>query len=260
MRVRVVLARFIVRLGQFVQSLALMVMRPDDLVEYSRKTYAKSKSIEGWGRDDILTKGLSADETVLFEKIPRKKGKILLLGVGGGREAISFGKSGFEVTGADFVPEMVTAAQKNAAKYGVKIDGIEQEISRLDVPAAIYDVVWLSASMYSCIPTRQRRINMLKRISKALTLDGCFVCQFHWDPVRKVSPSAAFARKIIAVLTLGNIWYEKGDQLWGNAEFIHAFSQKEVLKSEFKAGGFEIVHIHIAEGDMTGGAVLKPIT
>jgi SAM-dependent methyltransferase len=50
--------------------------------------------------------GLEPREITLFEKIPLSKGRVLVLGLGGGREAIHFARLGFEVTGIDFIPEM----------------------------------------------------------------------------------------------------------------------------------------------------------
>ena len=63
----------------------------------------------------------------------------------------------------DFVAEMVERAKANAARQGVALEGLVQEISQLDVPDGVYDLVWLSARMYSCLPTRQRRVEMLRR-------------------------------------------------------------------------------------------------
>ena len=257
MRLRVVMGRFLVRLGGFIQSLALMVMRPDDLVEFSRQTYARPKDVESWNREELVDSGLSSDETALLEKVPLKEGQVLLLGVGGGREAISLGRIGFEVTGVDFVPEMIQRARKNATRHGVRIEGLVQEISKLDVSGEPFDMVWLSAGMYSSVPTRKRRIKMLKRIGNALRPGGYFACQFHWDTRGRSSPKVEFARKAFAFLTLGNLWHEKGDILWGNTEFLHGFSSKNELRSEFDEGGFEVVYIHIHEGMIRGEAALK---
>lgn len=256
MRFRIAISRFLIRLGRFIQSLPVVVMRPNDLTEFGRQTYAKSEDVESWVGKDVVSAGLTREEMILLNKIPLKQGQLLLLGVGGGREAIPFAKMGFQVTGVDFVPEMVEKAIENARKDGVKLEGIVQEISRLDVPADSYDIIFLSAAMYSCVPTRNRRVEMLKRIQKALKSEGFFMCQFHWDNKGGASTKVEFVRKAIAFFTLGNFWYEKGDMLWGNAEFIHAFSSGDELKSEFKQGGFEVVHIHIPEG-IRGGAVLQ---
>ena len=257
MRIRVSLGRMLVRLGRFIQSLALMVMRPDDLVEYNRQSYAKPGSIGAWSDPDLIDAGLNSDEMIFWNKVPLKSGRLFLLGLGDGREAIFFGKNGFQVTGVDFVPEMVATAIHNAARCGVRIEGITQEISLLNLPAGTFDTVWLSAAMYSSIPTRKRRTAMLKRIRAAIKSSGYFICQFHWDTPRAVSPEVERARKVFAFLTRGNLWYETGDMLWANQEFIHAFSTEDDLRAEFSDGGFKSVFIHFDEGKLRGGAVLQ---
>jgi hypothetical protein len=98
---------------------------------------------------------------------------------------------------------------------------------------------------------------MLKRISNALKPGGYFVCQFHWDREMNVSQKGEFMRKVVSILTLGNLQYEKGDMLWHNLEFIHAFSSEEDLRSELKAGHFKVEWVQIPEEHMRGGAVLK---
>jgi 2-polyprenyl-3-methyl-5-hydroxy-6-metoxy-1,4-benzoquinol methylase len=259
MRPRIILARLLIRLGRFIQSLALMVMRPNDLVEFSRQTYARKKMVEDCGRQDLAYPGLHPDEQALLERLHPAEGRLLLLGVGGGREAIPLAQMGFEVTGVDFVPAMVDKAKENAARHGLKIEGLAQEISKIDVPAGAYDVAWLSAAMYSCVPTRGRRVEMLQRISKALKPGGYFICQFRWDTGNETSRIWELARKVVAFLTVGNLWYEKGDMLSNNIEFIHAFSQEDEVRSEFAGGGFEVLHFHIAEEILIGGAVLRKI-
>jgi SAM-dependent methyltransferase len=257
MRPRMIFGRLLIRLGRFIQSLALMVMRPNDLVEFSRQTYAREKMVEDLGREDLTYPGLHPDEQALLARLHPAGGRLLLLGVGGGREAIPLARMGFEVTGVDFVPEMVAKAAENAVRHGVKIEGIVQEISKIDVPAGAFDVVWLSAATYSCVPTRSRRMEMLQRIGKALKPGGYFICQFRWDTRDETSRIWELARKVVAFLTLGNLWYEKGDMLSNNIEFIHAFSQEDEVRSEFAEGGFEVLHLHIAEEILIGGAVLR---
>jgi len=38
-----------------------------------------------------------------------------------------------------------------------------------------------------------------------------------------------------------NFSYEKGDMLWGNSEFIHAFHAEHILRSEFEETEFRVV-------------------
>lgn len=52
---------------------------------------------------------------ITSEKIPLKQGRVLVLCMGGGREAIALAQRGFEVVGVDFVPEVLEKARENAA-------------------------------------------------------------------------------------------------------------------------------------------------
>ncbi len=257
MRPRITLARFLLRLSSFMQKSSIMVMRPDDLVEFSRQTYERQNNLACWSSPDLVDQGLTAGENKLLSYLPSCQGKLLLLGVGGGREAIPLAKCGFTVTGVDYIPEMIDNAKQNVAKHGLTINGLVQEISRLELDSSTYDVVWLSAAMYSSVPTRQRRIRMLQRIYRALKPGGYLACQFHWNTSRMPSPRVEKAGKVLAWLTLGNLSYERGDMLWHNIEFIHGFLSKEELTGEFNETGFELVCLEIEDRIMRGGAILK---
>lgn len=122
----------------------------------------------------------------------------------------------------------------------------------------MYDVIWLSAPMYSCLPTRLRRVQMLERARRALKPGGYFALQFHWDPRNAFSTKTTILHKIIAWITLGNLSYERGDILWGNAEFIHAFSSESDLNAEFAAAGFHVAWLNIPTAiQMWGEALLQ---
>jgi 2-polyprenyl-3-methyl-5-hydroxy-6-metoxy-1,4-benzoquinol methylase len=232
-------------------------MKPDDLVEFSRETYAHPNQVEEFSKEEMVASGLSPDENTLLHQLPLKEGRMLLLGVGGGREAIPLARAGFEITGVDFIPTLVERAIENAEKKGLKISGLVQEISNLQVPDHSYDVVWLSFRLYSSIPTRKRRIEMLRRIQKTLRPDGYFICQFLWDTGTGPSRKVRLCRKIIAYLCLGNLQCEAGDRLWNHTEFMHAFKTEKEIGKEFAAVGFEVVHLHISEEMLSGGAVLR---
>ncbi|MEQ8172041.1 MAG: class I SAM-dependent methyltransferase [Candidatus Eremiobacterota bacterium] len=231
-------------------------MKTDELQRLSRKLY--TNSVEGWSTETIIESGINQEEKSLLEEVPIKQGKLLLLGVGGGREAIFFARMGIEVTGVDFIPEMIKKTKENAIRYGVEIEGLVQDIYKLDVPACSYDFVWLSASMYSSIPNRKRRIKILKDIKKALKPEGYFFLTFWWDPSLKVSSKVYILRRLFGILTSGNLFYEKGDMLWLDREFIHVFFSKDILMAEFEEGGFDIISIHLPPKMMVGaGAILR---
>ena len=254
---RISLARFLLRLGEFIQSLPVLVMRPADLVEFSRQTYARPHNIEAWAEEEIVNSGLTAEEIDLLAEVPVKTGKLLLLGVGGGREAVPLARMGFQVTGVDYVAEMVDRASENAARRGVSIDGLVQEISQLDVQVGTYDVVWLSRAMYSCVPTRARRVEMVKRIARALRPGGLFLCQFHREWRSQSSGRIEYLRRAIAACSLGNMAYETGDMLWQNVEFIHAFSLEEAIRAELEEGGLCVLRIRMDQSPISGNAVCR---
>jgi SAM-dependent methyltransferase len=163
---------------------------------------------------------------------------------------------GFEITGIDYVPEMVKGAQENAVRRGIHIKGLVQEISRLDVPAGSYDVVWLSKAMYSCVPTRARRVEMVRRIARALSPGGYLLCQFHWGGGLPPRGKSGRARTILA-RALGNLKYEEGDMLWLNVEFVHAFSSEAAIRSELEEGGLSVLSVLTETTSVRGRAVCR---
>lgn len=258
MRPRVFVARFLIRLGLFIEGLSIMIMKPADLIHFSRQKYAKLKSIRGWDRQDIVDAGLNPLEQELTESIPIKKGSILLLGIGTGREAIPLAQMGFDVTGVDYIPEMVQLAVDNARQRDLSIKGLVQDISLIDVPDRTYDVIWLSSTMYSCIPTRAKRVLMMKRLRAALKNNGLILCQFQWSAQPSLTQKVKITRKLFSWFTLGNLTYEEGDILWGNVEFIHCFSSEKDLVSEFEHANLLVDQLLLPPGRIArGGAILK---
>ncbi len=257
MRPRIFLARFLIRLGRFVSSLALMVMRPDDLMEFSRQFYGQGEQVNFWGHQALIDQGLTPLEQEILEKTRLTQGKVLVLAMGGGRDAISLAQRGFSVTGMDFIPELVELARENAARHGVRLEARVGDLSRVAAPPGTFDLAWLSDRMYSCIPTRRRRVEMLQSVYQVLRPGGWFACMFNWFPITRYSPATERVRKLVAYLTLGNIWYEPGDVLLGESEFIHGFKSEGEIASEFAEAGFELGHpLIIQEEEHRGLALL----
>jgi ubiquinone/menaquinone biosynthesis C-methylase UbiE len=257
MRPRVFLGRLIIRLGGFIQSLAIMVMRPDDLVHFSRQTYSRLCAAQGLEGDPANAYVLNPDEKALLDQVPVKGGRLLLLGIGSGREAIPLVEMGYEVTGVDFVPELTELARANASKKGLEISCLVQEMSELDAPPDYYDLAWLSSGMYSGVPTSSRRVDMLKRIRRSLKPGGYLVFQFVWVEHTRQRPRFQWIRKAFAYVTLGNLSYEKGDILSLSSEFLHQFSSQEEVRQEAAEAGFEIVQILDRTAMGVGQAVLR---
>ena len=97
--------------------------------------------------------------------------------------------------------------------------------------------------MYSCVPTRARRVEMVRRIARALKPGGLFLCQFHWRAAPQPPGKGRLVRRVIAACTLGNLAYEPGDMLWRNVEFVHEFTSEDAVRSELEEGGLSVVRI-----------------
>lgn len=256
MNARAGFSRILFRLARWLRLLPVFLMRPQDLISFTRSLYSSPTHVNGWTAPQLVDRGLNYDEAHLLGQIPVQTGRLLLLGGGGGREAIPMAQKGFEVTAVDFVPEMVPRLHANARRHNVAIDCLVQDISRLDVPQASFDVIWFSTALYSSIPTRALRISMLRRIHRALRPQGCAVCQFNWNPSGTYSPRVQRIGALVAVLTFGNRQFEEGDQLHADREFIHSFRNENDLRSEFEAAAFSVHYLKLREEFSMGAAIL----
>jgi len=252
---RIRFSQFLLRLGTFIHSLPVVIMKPDDLIEFERLCYARPGKVQSWSDDALVDSGLNSLEKKLISSANKKDGKLLLLGVGGGREAIQFAKMGFQVKGVDFIPGMVKNAMENAIDRGVKIEGLVQEISKLDVPENSFDLVWLSKAMYSSIPSRRKRAEMLQKISGSLKPNGIFICQFRTGYQQENLGRGEKIRKAIAKSFLGNKEYELGDILWLNIEFLHLFMSENEVNSELEEAGFFVRELLLFKETYNGGVV-----
>ena len=254
---RIKIASFFVRIGSFLQELPVFILQPRDLIGFGRLSYGKPGSVSFWTGEEFIDSGLFPGEKELFAELGENRGNLLLLGVGGGREAIVLARSGFQVTGVDFVKEMVERSVANARERNVEIQGKVQEISRLDFPDESFAVVWFSCSIYSAVPGKKNRIGMLNRVRRWLAPGGQVVCFFYWNPAVRQGRLRWRAGKALSWITLGNFSCEKGDLLKNNQEFLHAFSDQEDVRAEFAAAGFEVVRFIYPEASHNAGALLR---
>jgi ubiquinone/menaquinone biosynthesis C-methylase UbiE len=193
----------------------------------------------------------------LLDEVPVKEGRLLLLGMGGGREAIHLAKLGFEVTGVDFIPEMIEKARENISRQELQIELLVQDVLKLHVPSEFYHIIWFSAFIYSFIPTREKRVQVLRDVLTALRPGGYSVCHFFLDTENTPSRKAELVRRLLAYITLGNLRYEKGDAILNNVGFAHVFPSHGELISELEESGFEIVYLHIPREVRRAAAVLR---
>jgi SAM-dependent methyltransferase len=224
-KIRLRIARFQMRLGRFIESLALMLLTPDDLLELNRLRYSRREAIDFWSDQETVAWGLYPEEQDLLAKVPRKSGRALVVGVGGGREAIPLAKAGFAVTGLDLLPDIVARAQENARHQGVSLEELVQDVSRLALPANSFDLAVVSINLYSLIPTRRRRRQLLTRINRSLKPGGYVLCCYNYNSNLRIMPRYEFIKRLVATVTGGYRDYEPGDRLHFS-EFVHFFYPK----------------------------------
>ena len=254
---RIKISLFFNKVGKFLQESPIFFLKPSQLRKIGKKSYNTPSSINLWTGEDFINLGLFPAEKELLELLPGKQGNLLLLGIGGGREALVLGKAGFKITGVDFIKELVEKAVEYGRKSGIEINGVVEEITDIEFAPERFDVIWYSCSIYSSIPGRKNRINSLVRSGKMLLPDGYIACFFYWNPNVRSGKIRWKIGKFISILTFGNLGYERGDIFKDNLEFLHAFSDTDALKSEFNKSGFEVVKFIFPENSNNACALLK---
>jgi len=246
-----------IRFGAFLQQIPVFLLPPGQLRNFGHKSYSRTSAVSFWTNHDFVSSGLTPGEAELLAHLPQTRGDLLLLGLGGGREAIPLAKEGFRVTGVDFVTEMVNGAVRNAASAGVNIRGEVQEITRLDFPSGSFDLVWFSCSIYSAIPGRKNRVEALTKTGDLLKPGGRVACFFYWNPHARHGRTRWKMGRFIARITGGNRRIEQGDILKDNLEFLHAFSDTAALEAEFHQSGFSVIRFIFPENSHNACALLQ---
>lgn len=222
---RIAAARFLIRCGGFIESLAVAWMRPSDLMEFNRRHE------HVWSHEKRISKAaiyeLANDERALLRELPVSPSRILLLG--DGREKSALIRGGHDVTWAREIQPAGNSGR--------------------------FDAVWLGGIYFSKIPGLKMRAGLLRQIEMVLRPGGCLVCQFLVNGWSRVA--AARFRRLFALLTLGNLQLQQGDAIRELREFSHTFSSWDELQAEFQASGFEIIFSQMPPATVLGGAIAK---
>ncbi len=217
----------------------MVVLTPRDLIENNKLQYKRKCVIN---RFTSLDFNLTDEEKAILENHIKKPGKFLVLGCGGGRESIALARLGFEVTGVDFVQEMINCAQQNASQANLSLSFEAADITKLRFPDASFDYASLLYGIYGTIASRNLRITFLKQIKLILKPGGFFIFNFFI----KNNPNSSYrskALKALGFITLGNMNYQPGDELSDTDEFIHFFRDEEELRQEIKDSGLGLEEI-----------------
>lgn len=116
----------------------------------------------------------SPDENLVsyFERKLFKKGKVLELGCGPGRNAIYFAENGCSVDAVDLSHESLLWAKERAREKNVSVNFIKENIFDLDIEWGTYDIVYDSGCFHHIAP--HRRMSYIHLVNKALKPNGFF--------------------------------------------------------------------------------------
>ena len=194
--------------------------------------------------------GLDAHEQHFVEQFMRRRGRVLIIGCGAGREAFAFAELGFDVVGIDVASQMITAARRHALSDGKTIRFEVKSATDLDYPPESFNYVFMSEGVYSCIPTRDLRIDVLKKIGELLAPDGdlFFSAFYRRDSVfSRVFLYSAF-RRITKPFLKNRLHSEPGDTLVRHVSpvgtssklcYLHLFKDASEALEEVSAAGLE---------------------
>lgn len=234
------LSNCIHRVVRAIDSFIVVMMTPKELCEHGKAAY--EKSITEFASANYVKQGLLEWEKYAVEKYASRKGTFLILGSGGGREAIALAKMGFRVIGIDSSEKMIKKAKSYASKEGLEIEFRKGDFFDLSPPGELFDYGILSCLMYSSIPTRSLRVKALSQIRAALGEGGMLMIHFCFDPTRKKERLFKL-RRFIAKAFGGNREYLEGDSFSSAFHFLRHFTSEAEVAEEAKEARFIVKEI-----------------
>jgi SAM-dependent methyltransferase len=198
-----------------------------------------------------VKEGLDEIEQALVNGPMARRGRVLDVGCGAGREAIALVKLGYAVVGIDIAERAVEAAKRNAIQHGV-----EASFSTLAAHEVTphqlgkFDYVLTTSAFYTFLPTRRLRIQTLRALKGVLKPHGLvFLSAPLRAPSQRIGPRARLVdwlRGLRGLLPGQVFTAEWGDQLSGYVSpvsdvsqpvFLRVFDSREAIEAEIQAAG-----------------------
>lgn len=201
---------------------------------------------------DQVKEGLDEIERSLVDGPMAKRGRVLDVGCGGGREAIALAKLGYGVVGVDIASRMIETAQKKASQEGLDIVFMTLAAHEVTQRLGSFDHVLTTPGFYQCIPTKELRIRTLQALASVLEPDGKLFLSAPW-----VSPGYRYGLRAHLVDWLRHLcrlmpgegrMTEPGDRLLGFVSavsdpkfpvFYHVFRRRETIEKEILEAGLD---------------------
>ena len=166
----------------------------------------------------------------------RPGSRLMVLGVGGGREVIALRRLGFDAHGWESHPELVTVARALLAEEGHPDAVLPAPRDVMPPGDDVHDGIILGWGLYTLVHGRSRRLALLRAARSRVAAGGPLLLSFFarvGDDARAVTVFRT-ARAVRRLLRREPV--EIGDDMLPNV--VHRFTREEV-EDELRSAGFE---------------------
>ncbi len=122
-----------------------------------------------------ITVGLYPAEETLIDRYFKSDSTVLDIGCGAGRTTIALSKKGYRATGIDLIPEMIDAANSQAATYGAEVDFQIMDAVNMEFPDESFQNAFFSFNGIENIPGKNNREKVIADVYRVLKRGGCFI-------------------------------------------------------------------------------------
>ncbi len=121
-----------------------------------------------------INQNLNPDEEKVIDfYFKNKKGKVLALGCGGGREVFAIKKKGFDILGIDISERLIESARVYAKQNKIDIEFYTKDIMELEfLKPKSFDYVIMFKSVIGNI---KERVRLLRKIKKVMKPEGILI-------------------------------------------------------------------------------------
>jgi hypothetical protein len=187
--------------------------------------------------DEYNRSGLWEWEREAIEGYFGGKGRLAVLGAGGGREVLALKQLGFEVDGWECQEELARAANRILTAEGFEPTVTVSPRDTCPPGNPSYSGIIIGWAAYTYIPGSHRRIALLRMIRDRLVQGGPILLSFFsCDPIPRRFHLTARVANILRRLT-GREIVEVGDFLVPH--YVHYFTASQV-RCELEAAGFSL--------------------
>ena len=205
----------------------------EDLTRYTNEEREREEILNLTNEPYVLSGIQKWEEPMLQFLKPRAT--IGIVGCEAGRLAVALEKMGYSVDGVDSLPRLIDAAKTYLLKTHSKSRVFCADIFHFEFPAKLYHAFIFSWNAYGTIPSRERRVSVLKRLRGRLENEGRVILA--------LTPYSTWGRQMTRLAHwVGQFMRNpnppsSGDFFSLHLGYEHSFMREEI-EEEARAAGF----------------------